>query len=92
MSSIQPSATTELPSTPPLSEETLANADGEPPTLSTISDQSIIESSSVASPDLELSDFFGKVYSYWIRDSMLTGCSSGGVMGSYIGMCYSNIA
>jgi hypothetical protein len=51
MSSIQPSATIELPSTPqislPLSEETPANNDGEPPTASITFDETTIESSSV---------------------------------------------
>jgi hypothetical protein len=96
MSPIQPSVTTELPwacdniQNPasslviqlPLSEETPANTDGEP-TVSTMLDQTTIESSSVASPivteeatphDIELSDIFGKsYYLYSIRDFMLTG-------------------
>jgi hypothetical protein len=89
MSDIQPSATLELPQNStlcvsslmilslPLSEETLANADGESPTVSTTLNQTTIESSSAASIvteaalyDIELSedvlslkrDIFGKVY------------------------------
>jgi hypothetical protein len=114
MSPIQPSVTTELPwacdniQNPasslviqlPLSEETPANTDGEP-TISTMLDQTTIESSSVASPivteeaaphDIELSDIFGKsYYLYSIRDFMLTRCSSGRAMGIRIGM-YNNTA
>ena len=66
MSSIQPSASPELPSTsqnptlcvspliPSLarSEETLANADGESPTVLITFDESTIESSTVTSPNI----------------------------------------
>jgi hypothetical protein len=63
----------------PLTEETLVNIDGEPPTLSITFDQNTIESSSLASPivteaaqyDIELSEDVLNLESYIFGKSIL---------------------